>query len=176
MKNFISSHHFQQITESEAKFIFEHGEKQLKDILDTNKDIVTRTTTLLVVSVTIIVTLIGYSITRWEKHHYWDSLLFSSVTGATYLFVAGLFILYNLLPKNYFTVGAEPKDFFSDRVFNTANKNYRLVAIYVNEINECQKRIVANKILNEKKWSNYKWAIRMLYFLPIILGIVYLIT
>jgi hypothetical protein len=176
MEQFITNEQLQRISESEAKFILEHGEKQIRDILDTNKDIVARTITVLTIAVTILIALIGFSINRWEKRHEWDHLLVSATIGAFYLISITTLILKNLLPKNYYIMGAEPRDFFVDRVFNDANKSYRLTAIYVNEINECQKRITADKNNNEIRWKNLKHSLIMLFLVPLVLAATYIIT
>ncbi len=51
MEDFLDQEYFDLISEPEAKFILDHGEKQLKDILDTNLLIVNRSTTLLTLTV-----------------------------------------------------------------------------------------------------------------------------
>ncbi len=55
-ESFISQEQFNLVSESEAKFILEHAEKQVKDLLDTSLLIVSRSTTLL----TIVVGLMGF--------------------------------------------------------------------------------------------------------------------
>lgn len=176
MNRIISQEHYELIKVDEAKFILEHGEKELKELSDTSKDIVTRTTSVMTIAIAIIVALIGFAISRWDKNQRWDELVVAAAVGAFYLFVSGTFILYNLTPKNYYGTGAEPKDLFIDKIFNKDNESYRMIAIYVNEIIECQKRIKENKITNDKKWARYRRALWMLYFVPVVLSAAYFIA
>ncbi len=68
-----------------------------------------------------IVGLIGYSINHYEMLHHYNQLIFVSGWGAVYAFAIAVIIVLNFIPKSYFTLGAEPKDFFVDKVFNKAN-------------------------------------------------------
>jgi len=55
------------IDKETAKFLFEHGEKLLKETLDANNLIVSRTTSLLTIIVGLMVGLMGFSVNRIEK-------------------------------------------------------------------------------------------------------------
>jgi hypothetical protein len=116
MENFISQKYFNLISEHEAKFILDHAEKQLKDILDTSLLIASRSATLLTLTVGLIVGLIGFSINRFETLQHYDELIFTASWAAVYLFMIAVIIVLNFIPRSYLTLGAEPKDFFVDRV------------------------------------------------------------
>lgn len=173
MATFITQEYFELIDEKEAKFILEHGEKQLKDILDTSLLIAGRCATLLTLTVGLIVALIGYSVSHYEASHVYNGLVFTSVWGAVYCFAIVLIIAMNFIPRSYLIPGAEPKDFFVDRVFNAGNGDYRMVAIYVNEIIELQSKIDFNKKTNARRWSLFNLSILLLSLLPIVLGLLY---
>jgi hypothetical protein len=165
--NFISEEQYDLISEEEAEFILTHAEKQIKELLDTSLLIVSRSTTLLTIIIGIKVGLIGFSISRWEDQHRWDELLFTASWGIGYLFVMTFILLDNFLPRSYLIPGAEPKDFFDNKeVFMESNSEYRLTAIYINEIREAQVKINFNKTTNEKRWKVFRIIIYMTMGLP----------
>jgi hypothetical protein len=177
-KSFISQTHFQLINESEAKFILEHGEKQLKDILETSLQIVNRSATLLTVAVGLIVALSGFCIKRWDENkHLWEQELFIALWFAIYLTVMVLVLFFNFIPRTYLIAGAEPADFFkTDEVFKETNSSYRMIAIYVNEITQAQIKIKHNKEINDKKWKYFNCAIYMICGVPLYILIIYWIS
>jgi hypothetical protein len=81
----------------------------------------------------------------------WQPEQITLYVACAYLLALNIILLLNLLPKLYYSVGAEPREFFVDRVFNKENKKYRLIAIYVNEITEYQFRIRKNKAQLKRK-------------------------
>lgn len=171
-EGFVSDYYFQLIEEQEAKFIFDHAEKMLKDTLDTNALIVTRVTTLTTVASTLLIALFGFSISRFDTHKT-DTLFVTAVVGIFYLFIIAVTLFLNIRPSAYFSVGAEPKDFFNRALINKNNSSYRMIAFYVNEIHEYQKRILYNKFVNNKRWKLYKISLIMLVLTPIVLSMVY---
>jgi len=175
--SFISQSQFQLINEPEAKFILEHAEKQLKDILDTSLQIVARSTTLLTIIVGVMIALIGFSIQNWETTNLWSQKLFIALWFTAYLGVIVFILFFNFIPKTYFIAGAEPADFFkSDEVFRKENSDYRMIAILVNEIIQAQLKIKRNKLANDKKWRNFNWAIYLIGSIPIYILIIYWVS
>lgn len=171
--SFVSQEYFDLITEQEAKFILDHAEKQLKDILDTNLLIVSRSTTLLTLAVGLIVGLSGFCINRHETLHKWDELSFCAGWGALYIFIIAIIIAQNFIPKSYLIPGAEPKDFFIDNVFNKKNAEYRLIAIYVNEIVQTQVKINYNKNTNDKRWHLFNISLFIIAATPLVFAGIY---
>ena len=177
--SFISQKQFNLIAESEAKFILDHAEKQVKDLLDTSLLIVNRSTTLLTIVVGLMVGLVGFWINKWEKQeiHHWDELLFTVAGAILYLLTMAFILVQNFLPRSYLIPGAELKDFFEKSdVFNPGNKDYRLTAIYINEIVQAQVKIDFNKTTNEKRWKSFRIIIYMLSALPFTLGLLYYLS
>lgn len=175
--SFISQKQFQLISIEEAKFILEHAEKQLKDILETSLQIVSRSTTLLTILIGLMIALIGFSIKNWETTHLWNQRIFIAVWFVCYLGVIVFVLFFNFIPKTYFIAGAEPADFFkTDEVFNLENSDYRMVAIYVNEIIQAQSKIKHNKSANDKKWKNFNWSIYLIGGIPIYIILIYWIS
>lgn len=174
--SFISQEQFNLIKVDEAKFILEHGEKQLKDILDTSLLIVTRSATLLTIIIGLIIALSGFWIKRWDDNkHLWDQPLFISLWVAIYLLVMTFTLLMNFIPRSYLIPGAEPADFFSEdkNVFKEENSDYRMIAIYVNEIVQAQIKIKYNKAINDERWQYFNCSIYMMCGLPIFISLMY---
>ena len=175
IERFITEEQLKLLTEDQAKFILEHAEKQLKDTIDTNVAIVSRTTTVLTLMIGLMIALVGYVINRWEANKT-DELLQTGLVGSLYVLII-IFKLGEIFhPVTYLTVGAEPKDFFNDRLFTPTNSLVRLRQIYVNEILEYQKRITANKATIDNRWRVFKSCISWMQLIPIVLLVMYLIT
>ena len=171
-EQFVTDYYLELIEEAEAKFIFDHAEKMLKDTLDTNTLIVTRLTTLTTVTTTLLITLFGFSIGRFDTNKT-DALFITAVTGIIYLFAIAIMLFLNIRPSAYYSTGAEPKDFFNRVLINKKNADYRMISFYVNEIHEYQKRILYNKAINNKRWHLYKVSLILLVLTPIFLSLVY---
>lgn len=168
-EDFITQQHVKLLDTAELKFILEHSEKFLKDVLDTGNTIVTRTTTLLTLMMALSIALIGFSITRWQSDKL-DELLFSSAIGSIYALFIIIKVGENFRPIAYKSLGSAPKPFFVEAVINEENKDDRLKLIYANEIKEYQYRIDSNKATNEKRWDILNSSLNHIKALPFILA------
>jgi len=173
--DFVTQNYYRLIDENQAKFIFEQGEKHLKDQIDTSQQIATKTTTLLTVVAGLLIGLVGFALTRWAAVAL-DALILAAFAGSIYLLFIVRVLLKNLKPHIYNSVGVHPRDLFDDRVFNDRNKDYRLKAIYVNEIIECQKKIDINNETNKTRWRRFNSALRMVSYCPAVFFVLYLIS
>lgn len=178
IEQFVTQEQFELISETEAKFILEHGEKQLKDINDTALQIVARSSALLTINVGFVVALIGFCMKKWaENKHLWDTELFVAFWLAFYFFSIIIIVSFNLIPKSYQMPGADPADFFNaQNVFVKSNSSYRMVAIYTNEIIQIQKKLTHNKHKNEKRWGLFNLALLLLALAPLIVLLIYWIA
>jgi len=170
--DFVKPHHYGLIKPEEAKFIFEQGEKHLKDQIETSQQIGTKTTTLLTVVSSLLIGVIGFAITRWSTSGF-DSLIATAITGSLYLYYIVHLLLENIKPQLYRSVGLHPRDIFDDRVFRLENKEYRMEALYINEIKECQKRIDFNSEKNNGRWERFNRALRLVSYAPAIFIVCY---
>lgn len=170
--NFVKPSHYAQITKDEAKFIFEQSEKHLKDQIDTSQQISAKTTTLLTVTCGILVGLIGFGINRWISADF-DNLIGATFCCSVYLYIVIAVLFKNVRPSPYQSVGLHPRDIFDDKLFNNANKEYRMEALYINEIIECQKRIDFNKQTNDIRWRRFNRALRLIAFSPLVFLLLY---
>ncbi len=86
-------------------------------------------------------------------------------------------LVRNFLPRSYLIPGAEPRDFFTKSdVFNAENKDYRLTAIYINEIVQTQVKIDFNKATNEKRWKGFRVIIYMFSAMPFAISLFYYLS
>jgi hypothetical protein len=164
-----------KLTETEAKFILDHAEKQLKDTLETNILIVARTTTLLTVNVSFMIALVGFAINKWEKTPSSNEVIWTACFGLLYLFVLALLLSRNIQPQKYITLGARPKSFFVDGFYKIDEKD-RLKYIYANEIQSYQVRIKENHIINEKRWKLFNLCLKWIVATPMVFAALYIIT
>jgi hypothetical protein len=173
----IAEEYLDKLSEEEAKFIHEYSEKLLKDVITISDTIVTRTSILISVTVAVMIALIGYSIPHWETIHKFDSKLYASSIVILYLFILCIMLIMNVQPKNYYTVGVEPKILFAKNFFDdSVAETDRQLFFYVNEIESYQERIEKNKTTNESRWKLYNVSLWLVGLTPALLIVVYLIA
>jgi len=172
----ISDEYLQQITQEEAEFILEHGEKTLQDTLETNKIITDKASGFLTLTIGIFAAVVGYSIDRWDTKGHWDEMLISTSIGAVYLLFVAIVFSINVYPTNYYVLGARPQVFFNKNFFNkTIKEDNRKLFLYINEIESCQIRIIHNRQRNDRRWYWFRFAYRALIGSPVLLVIIYLL-
>jgi hypothetical protein len=120
---------------------------------------------LLTVVSGLMIGLVGFGITRLASSGF-DELITTTIGSCIYLYVIGHMLLNNVKPSVYKSIGLHPRDLFHSNVFNDRNKAYRLKAIYVNEIIECQKRIDFNNDTNNARWKRFNKALRLVSYSP----------
>jgi hypothetical protein len=169
---FILTEHFAALKDADAKFILEHGEKQLKDTLDTSGLIIGRLSSIVSVVVTFMVALVSYGLTRGVDKGFGDRNVITAFVGAGYLYLPAILIVWNFLSQKYYHLGSEPKDFFVDKIFKD-NKDNELKAIYCYEIRELQARIKHNKMKNNRRWLRFNIALILVLLTPVVLYIAY---
>jgi hypothetical protein len=173
----IPSEYVARMEIQDAKFIFEHTEKLLKDTVDTSAVVVARSTVLISIAVAILTALIGYSINRWDTNKSFDNLLITALISAAYMVVVCFTIYQNIKPHTYGTVGAEPDLFFRENFYSEEiQKEQRQIYLYANEIEQYLKRIKLNKGTNTKRWQLFTSCSRLLIATPLIMVLAYVIV
>jgi|SRR6185312_114734 len=173
--DFVKPDHYALIKLDQAKFIFEQSEKHLKDQIDTSQQIAAKTTTLLTVVSGLLIGLVGYGITQWSTGKF-NGLIATTFGCAIYLYAAIYLLFNNIKPYEYKSIGLYPRRIFDDSMFNLANESYRMEALYINEIIECQKRIDFNKKVNDDRWMRFKKALLLVVYSPAVFLIIYWIV
>jgi hypothetical protein len=160
----------------EAKFIFEEAEKAFNDSIETSAKILDRNSSLLQLVAGILVGLVAYSIGKLEKSSYLDSLLITAISGIIYFFCLGLFFIFpNIKPTEYILPGTQPKKLFVEAIFNTPDDT-RPLLLYMIKITNLQQAISFNREINDQRWKFYKRSLNFLFYSPIILIGIYLLS
>jgi pilus assembly protein TadC len=165
-----------KLTLEDSKFIFEQAEKSFNDTIETSKKILERSSTLLTLVSGLLVTLVAYSIKKWEANQF-DNLLFTAIFTIVYFFILGVFFIFpNIKPKEYTLPGTQPKKYFVDELFNvTPPTAGRILLLYIIEIKNLQQGIEENRLINEKRWTYYKKSLNLIFLSPAIVIIIYII-
>lgn len=164
--------HYKALKDTDAKFILEHGEKQLKDTIDGSGLIVARLTTLTTLTVAMLIGLTSYAVARGITEGFKDKYVLTSFMGVGYLYIPAILIVWNFLSKKYYHLGSEPKDFFVPKIFEE-NKGDELKSIYCYEIINVQARIVANKNKNNRRWLLFNITLILILLSPVVLYLIH---
>jgi hypothetical protein len=168
----------QKLKLEEAKFIFAEAEKAFNDSIDTSIRILNRNSSLFQLVAGILIGLVAYAIGKWEKNADFDSLLITAISGIAYYLLLGLvFIFPNIKPTEYVLPGTQPKRLFVDAIFNTPDdKDKREVLLYIIKITNLQAGIDSNRAINDKRWEYYKRSLNFLFYSPIVLICIYILS
>jgi len=171
-----SDENIEKITESEAKFIFDHAEKLLKDIVETNALIVNRTTMLITFSVGFMLALIGFLFNRYANtKNIFDEQFIVCLLSMLYVFALCRMLVKNIQGHDYQISGGEPKKIFTDSFFTKdIPKGDRIKYFYINEIVVCQHKINSNLIINNRRWDLFNRSLWRLLYTPIVIICFYL--
>ena len=172
-----NTENLEKLTLEEATFIFAQAEKCLADSIETAKKIYERCYSFLTIISAILISLVAYSIARWETNKTLDTLLITSIALTFYFLCLGLiFLLKNITPRDYQLPGTKPENYFNEFIFNDSlKKQERILKIYQVEIFNYSERININEKINEQRWHNYTLALKFLFFSPLVMGVVLLI-
>ena len=172
----ITEDNFNNLSIEEAKFIFEQSDKFLKDKVETSQVIVARTTTLLTLIIGIIIGLISYSITIWQKNCVLSPDIITALGISLYSFVICFFLIRNISPKNYLISGREPSRIITNEFFTASDEKIRILWIYLSEIKANQFKIDKNEEVNNKRWHVFKMCLWLITSLPFVLFILYVVV
>ncbi len=166
-----SDENIEKCSTEQAKFIFEQGEKLLKDITDTNVLIVTRTTTLITITVGFMLALVGFLFSRYIKvETLVDAELITCFLTILYIFNLCRILVKNIQGQEYHVVGTEPKKLFTDPYFDEEQtQGEKMKFFYINEIAVCQDKIKMNIQTNDKRWALFNRALQSLLYTPLII-------
>lgn len=175
--------HEEKLSLDEVKFILGQGEKVLKEVLSSSDLIISRTTSLITVTVGALTLLVGFAIKTWnDNHQQFNELIGASLIGVLYSLFLLYFLHLNLKGRGYFHSGTPPSallvDSFFDPYFDLKEKveaREREKELYLTEIIACQTKISKNVQLNEKRWRIFNRSLKGVVFLPLVLILAYLI-
>lgn len=167
--------HKQKLSKEDAKFIFEQAEKMLKDSVESNALIISRTNTLIPILSTLVIAITGYIINQLGKTDMQNFLITAAVTDL-YFLVLTILAVTNVLPHPYSAVGSLPINLFDDRFFiNAIPNDDRIMRYHISESEDYQTRIEANNKTSSRRWKTYKGTLWALALSPIFIAFIYLI-
>jgi hypothetical protein len=164
-----------KITLEDAKFIYDHAEKQLKEVNATSNIIVTRSSSLASVAAAALIALISYSINRWDTKSCWDGILITSLFASVCLFYQCIILTLNLRGVDYKEIGAEPASLLLESFYASSTDDERIIFFYINEIESYQTKMTLNKLINEKRWKRFHRSLWTLVFTPVFIALVYIL-
>lgn len=169
----ISANNLEKSTKAELDFIFTEAEKQVKESLESGKDVLTRSTILLTVILGIITSFLSVIFTA----HRFNALNLTLSMSVIYALLILYKIQKNIRGQDYFTTGAQPKDLLHDWYFeNYPNGKDRVKEILITQINSFQERLISNNNLNQNRWIEFKQSLNMSIIFPIIFIILYIVN
>lgn len=158
----------------DAKIICDDAQKAFDDTIETSIRILDRNSSLLQLVAGLLIGLVAFSISRWEKSASFDALLITSIAGIAYFFFLGLFFIFpNIKPTVYTLPGTQPKKLFTDQIFATSDEK-RCIYLYMIKITNLQVGIESNRDINNRRWEFYKRSLNFLFYSPIVLVAIYL--
>ena len=171
LEEFISEKYHNMLTEPEARFILDHGEKVLKDTLDSNSLVMSRMGTITSLASGYFIGLWGYIFSKLGDKIS-SPVMLSAIAGSILLIWVLSAVFMNMQPTGLYSPGAQPIYWFNDTVFDTEYTD-RLLGIYVNEIHNLQLRIKENSKIVDERWQLYKWSLIGLLATPVIMFFTY---
>ena len=153
---------------SELQFIFSQAERHLKETVETSNSIVTRSVVLLSLCVGFIVPLIGYVVSTYTALWQLNTLFFTCIGIISYLTYILIKLRFNIKGHGYFTLGSQPVDLLHDWFYYTyPNEKKREIMILIREIKSYQRRMKANKDVNEDRWKVFTHCLNCIAWLPV---------
>lgn len=162
------------ISVEDAKFIFHQAEERLRGTIFIADYISTKSINIITILVGVISAALTYPISHWKGLYHMDSKQSIAVAAAMYAMLIGVFLIKNILPSKYHPIGTKPRDLCVPQLFANADKDIRLIDLYLVEIKSYNSRIEYNWKLNDLRYSRYRSALIALYSTPFILAIVFL--
>jgi hypothetical protein len=165
-----------KLSTDEVQLYLELAEKQLQDSVDTGQIITERSTNLLNLTSALLITLIAYSIGRWETNKTWDLLLCMSVWGSGVLAITSAVLVCAILPNDYCIPGWTPAKIFNSKSFTEGNDaTSRQKTLCTNLLMNYENDIQDNRALNKKRWALFNTAMILIVVAPIIFASYYLL-
>ena len=155
------------------KFILSQAEKKIGNMTDEVNMYYNRSITILTVSLPIITLLIGYLFKATEPL---PNKIAATVIEIFLLFVCKI-LRQNILPSVFETNGSSANRMLDIAFYeNTENKDAAHKNVLIDQVKLAQLKILNNERLNKDRGDNIKKAIRLLYWCPIVVLAVFLIT
>lgn len=155
---------WEEINPESAKFILEQGEKFLGQTLEIGEKISSRAFSLILILITLVSALTGYSINKYLTENVLSGLIIVNTLYILILIVILYFLFMIIFPRLTYVSGRKPSDIaIPDFLENEKpESNVKHLALVLNEIENCQFKIDANEKQNEERITQLKRCITAL--------------
>ncbi len=152
------------------KFVFSQAEKKLEDSNKVFDATSAKSVSLIALASGIFIAQATYFFLNnyIGKDAELDPKLFTVFVSAMFVLLILSYLLNNLIPVNYHTVGSSPKRLFNKSFFNEQFAGKSENFLYANEIETYEIKIDYNFKLNSIRLQRVRFGIRALLFLPVV--------
>ncbi|HEV2482222.1 MAG TPA: hypothetical protein VGS79_21300, partial [Puia sp.] len=122
----------------------------------------------------LLIALSGYTISIWKGTTALTNKDLAGIFGCLYLLGILIYVINNLMTYKYFEAGSQPETLINSAYFDDEiPRNKMLLLLYLNEIEEYDRRISSNNTLNHQRWRRYKITVFLFLFFPFVLVLLY---
>ncbi|WP_288429448.1 hypothetical protein [uncultured Spirosoma sp.] len=149
------------------KFIFAQAEKKLEDSNKVFEVTTTKSVSIIALLSSIFIAQSAYFFLSNDLQGKFDPKLFAVFCSAFMSLLILRYLLNNILPVRYHTIGSSPNRLFNTEFFNEKSSGKTVSFLYANEIETYQVKIEYNFKLNTIRLARIRFSIYALLLLPI---------
>ncbi len=165
-----------RVSLDDVKLVFAQGEKRLDDTVKTGEGIAGKTMSLVTLMAGILIALSGFIISNWKGLDVATHKDMVAILGAFYVVALFVYMIQNVLPNEYFVLGSEPSELMLPSFFDASVQQDKItIFMYMTEIENYDYRIEFNLEVNAGRWKRFRFTVVALLFLPVLLGVVYIV-
>lgn len=163
-----------RLSMDELKLIFSQAEKLLNDTVKEGESIASKTMSMITLMAGLLIALGGYIISIWKGFSALTNKDLVGIVGCLYLLGVLIYVINNVMTQKYLMVGSQPEDLVnSTYIDDDITVSKMLLLLYINEIEEYNRRIANNTTLNRRHWRRYNASLRLFLFFPVVLALLY---
>jgi hypothetical protein len=163
-----------RLSMDELKLIFNQAEKLLNDTVKEGESIASKTMSMITLMAGLLIALGGYIISIWKGFSALTNKDLVGIVGCLYLLGVLIYVINNVMTHKYLMVGSQPENLVnSTYIDNEITGSKMLLLLYINEIEDYNRRIANNTTLNHRHWRRYNASLRLFLFFPVVLALLY---
>lgn len=163
-----------RVSIEELKLIFNQAEKRLDSTTKEGENIASRTMSIITLMAGLLIALSGYTISIWKGFSGLTTKGWVAIVGCLYLLSLLIYIINNIITHRYSHAGSRPEQLVNS-MFDDEEipRTKTLLLLYLNEIENYNRRIANNSALNSRGWRRCRISVRLLLFFPFALALLY---
>lgn len=163
-----------QISMEEIKLIFSQAEKRLDDTAKQGESIASKTMSMITLMAGLLIALSGYIISVWKGPTALTNKDLVGIFGCLYLLGLLIYVINNVMTYNYLFAGSRPEKLKSSMYADDdIPRSKMLLLLYLNEIEDYNRRIENNTALNHEGWRRYRTSVRLFLWFPVVMVFLY---